>query len=842
MQCGSPQRQNTLWALLLLCLTFFATFTTAHSQSRNPLAALSTVQNATIHTHKHRLTALSKFDLTFILGASDDVHVKFHLEPNPDILGDDSRITYLSSDGTVKRRERLDRLAHRVYKGSSWMRYGENGKWRRTGWARCLVSREGKNPIFEGSFSVEGDHHHIQTSHNYARTRHAMDPEVEVAASRDEEYLVMWRNSDILGDEELYGHEELKRREAEDDDGAPICASDELSFNAIPENPMNRMLRRRQDKNWGVMDFSNLLGLGKRQIDGGDGASAGVNLIDNIGNAQGCPDTKKVALVGVATDCNYYNDFNKNETGVRENVISQMNTASGIWESTFNISLGLGDMTIIDEDCPGTPAEATEWNQACSDSVEIQDRLNMFSRWRGTLDDTFSHWTLLSTCGTGSAVGLAWMSQACVHGTNDNNVSTGNGASGVETTSGANVVIRTSGANEWQIIAHETGHTYGAVHDCTSRTCSQSNVVSAQQCCPLSENTCPAGEAYIMNPSTSSGVDSFSPCSVGNICAGIGRNSIDISCLSDNRNVDIITGQQCGNGIVEEGEECDCGGTQGCDDNSCCNPETCEFASGAVCDDANEDCCRNCQFASNGTVCRESTGECDPEETCRGDTSSCPEDVTAPDGNDCGDGLQCASGQCTSRDLQCKSIMGTMYTSGNDTYACDSSDCRLSCASPEFGPNTCYNLQQNFLDGTSCNGGGTCDNGRCTGASVGDEISSWIDDNKAIVIGVCSGVGALILFAILGCCCRRCRRNRHNQKVQQIHSSPAPTSWTGWRNDPRPGQGYYASQSGQGMSQFNGHPNHGWGGGGGGGWGSSPPVPPPAYAPRAGGGGGVRYA
>jgi hypothetical protein len=71
--------------------------------------------------------------------------------------------------------------------------------------------------------------------------------------------------------------------------------------------------------------------------------------------------------------------------------------------------------------------------------------------------------------------------------------------------------------------------------------------------------------------------------------------------------------------------------------------------------------------------------------------------------------LTCASGQCTSRDLQCKTLMGS-YTQNNDTYACDDLSCQLTCASPEFGPNVCYSMQQNFLDGTACGGGGKCEN------------------------------------------------------------------------------------------------------------------------------------
>ena len=259
---------------------------------------------------------------------------------------------------------------------------------------------------------------------------------------------------------------------------------------------------------------------------------------------------------------------------------------------------------------------------------------------------------------------------------------------------------------------HETGHTFGAVHDCESRACSD-GTATRQLCCPLSASTCSAGERYIMNPSTGQGITDFSLCSIGNICSAIGRNSVRANCFSNNRNVDLITGQQCGNGIVEQGEQCDCGGEANCGDNPCCDPTTCQFRAGAVCDDSNEECCNNCQLATADTVCRPSSGECDPEERCSGVNATCPPDQTADNGQECGggNGLRCASGQCTSRDQQCRTLMGS-YTQNNDTYACDTYSCQLSCGSPEFGRGVCYGLQQNFLDGTPCGGGGRCQNVR----------------------------------------------------------------------------------------------------------------------------------
>jgi len=282
-----------------------------------------------------------------------------------------------------------------------------------------------------------------------------------------------------------------------------------------------------------------------------------------------------------------------------------------------------------------------------------------------------------------------------------------------------------------------------------------------------------------MNPSTGPNIQTFSPCTIGNICNAIGRNSVKTSCLSANKDVTTISGSQCGNGIVEAGEDCDCGGASGCGSNACCDPTTCKFKQAAVCDPSNEDCCTgSCQFAGNGTVCRASTGTCDPQETCSGTAATCPADATAPDGTTCGSGnnLSCASGQCTSRDLQCKTLMGS-YTQGNDTYACSNSGCQISCASPEFGANVCYSMQQNFLDGTTCGGGGKCTNGQCKGSSVGKEISSWITKNKTLVTALAAAIGGLIILSILSCCVSRYRRRQRLRS--RPNAPPPPPGWAG---------------------------------------------------------------
>jgi len=727
---------------------------TAHSIQRNPLSSVLRLDDAVIQTPSHRVHALSSFEVTF--GIPDKSQkVRFVLDPNHDILSTDATVQILGADGTLKRIEPIDRLEHRIFRGHTFVKLKHQSEWRHAGWARINVHHDGSEPIFEGAFSIDGMHHHVQTDTNYRRTMIPGDPEI---AAEKGEYMILWRDSEIT---EGHAHDDLKRNVHE----PAGCSSDELLYNRDENNILYRSLDASEVSPWSLSPKA-LFG---RQMDGTPGGNgAGVNLANSIGSTAGCPSTRKVALVGIATDCTYTTQFATKEA-VRQNIIQQVNTASQLYESTFNISLGIQNLTISEAECPGSPPATAPWNRPCSGSTTITDRLNMFSAWRSQWKDNNAYWTLLTTCPTGSAVGLAWLGQVCQIGTT---------SSSNETIAGANVVVRTS--QEWLVFAHETGHTFGAVHDCNTQSCSDGSVTK-QQCCPLQANSCNAGGKFIMNPSTGSGITNFSPCSIGNICSFLARYSSRVTCLANNRDVPTITGSQCGNGIVEQGEECDCGGAQGCGGNRCCNPTTCKFTDNSVCDPSNEECCsQQCQFKSAGTVCRASTGSCDPEETCSGTTPNCPADKSADDGTSCGDagnGLQCASGRCTSRDQQCKTLMGSL-TTNNDTYSCSSQGCILSCSSPQFPRNTCYTMQQFFLDGTPCEGGGKCSNGNCQGANLGKQISSWFTENQNIVIPVASVVGGLILLAILGCCISSFRRRRRGSKV--------PTPPQAWGYGPMP--------------------------------------------------------
>ncbi|KAI4155869.1 MAG: hypothetical protein LQ340_000699 [Diploschistes diacapsis] len=654
---------------IVVCLVVFLSHSAlAHSQSRRPLRSLLTIDDPVIHTPSHRVHALSRFDIVFRIHSSER-RTRLSLEPNYDIIPEGAGVTYLNDKGEAQRWEPIDRSQHRVFKGGVWAENGD-GSWSNVGWARINVVTDGPSPLFEGAFSIVHDNHHVQLRSKYLETMHEHDPLMGLSFEND---MVLWRDSDTI---RRGGHQGLKRRERE-----LACSADQLHFNSNPNHPVYwGMVKRDLSRSrWGSTSLSSLFA--KRQIDTSGmptgGNSGGANLISTIGQTAGCPSTRKVALIGVATDCTYTATFNSNEDA-RSHVIQTINTASEVYEKTFNITLGLQNLTVSNATCPGSPPSTAPWNIGCDGETTITDRLNTFSQWRGQFQDDNAYWMLLTNCNTGAEVGLSWLGELCV-----NKVTTGNN----ESTSGANVVAKTS--TEWQVIAHESGHMFGAVHDCDSQTCSDGTTVQAQQCCPLSSTTCDAGGQFIMNPSTGSNINSFSACTIGNICSAMKLNSVQSSCLSDNKGVTTITGQQCGNGIVEEGEDCDCGGPGGCEGDSCCNPTTCRFINNAVCDDANEDCCHNCQFSTNGT-------------------------------------------------------------------------------------------------------------GVCQGSSVGNEISSWVNQHQALVIGLSSGIGGLLVLSILFCIIRSCRKPKRpagKAGATPMHHQQWPSHTGGWNAPPPQSHGSYAGQS-----------------------------------------------
>ncbi|XP_007178480.1 disintegrin and metalloproteinase domain-containing protein 2 [Balaenoptera acutorostrata] len=179
---------------------------------------------------------------------------------------------------------------------------------------------------------------------------------------------------------------------------------------------------------------------------------------------------------------------------------------------------------------------------------------------------------------------------------------------------------------------------------------------------------CP-GAVCVMNPEAihSSGVKIFSNCSMEDFAHFLKSNS---QCLQNQPRLEpTYKVAVCGNGEVEEGEQCDCGNQEACAalPDSCCNQATCRLNVGSAC--ATGPCCDACAFIAKGQVCRVSTDECDLSEYCNGTSAACQEDLYVQDGHPCAENQWvCVNGRCMNGIKQCSEIFGE--GSGFGTQEC----------------------------------------------------------------------------------------------------------------------------------------------------------------------------
>eukprot|EP00794_Sanderia_malayensis_P020639 gene20639-22674_t len=170
------------------------------------------------------------------------------------------------------------------------------------------------------------------------------------------------------------------------------------------------------------------------------------------------------------------------------------------------------------------------------------------------------------------------------------------------------------------VVGHELGHNFDFPHDSDMVNC-----------------TCLTSRGCFMGGSKTRR-NGFTDCNLRRLA----RRAF--TCI--NNYPESPMGQMCGNGIKEGDEECDCGNAETCKRNDpCCQPDACKLKPSSQCSDANgQDCCQNCLFKKQGTLCREASSSCDVAEYCTGDKATCPADLTVKDGTTCSNHATIISG------------------------------------------------------------------------------------------------------------------------------------------------------------------------------------------------------
>ncbi|XP_061757855.1 disintegrin and metalloproteinase domain-containing protein 19 isoform X1 [Nerophis ophidion] len=188
-------------------------------------------------------------------------------------------------------------------------------------------------------------------------------------------------------------------------------------------------------------------------------------------------------------------------------------------------------------------------------------------------------------------------------------------------------------------MAHEIGHNFGMSHDSVG-------------CCQAKDED----GGCIMAAATGHPFPSvFNACNMRELKSYL--SSGGGKCLFNVPNTrSMYGGQRCGNGYLEDGEECDCGEEEECT-SPCCNANNCTLKAGAEC--AHGVCCHDCKLKSPGVLCRAPSGQCDLPEYCDGKAESCPANFYLVDGTSCADGkAYCYTGMCLTLEQQCRSLWG----------------------------------------------------------------------------------------------------------------------------------------------------------------------------------------
>ncbi|KAJ6664833.1 hypothetical protein lerEdw1_005805 [Lerista edwardsae] len=236
----------------------------------------------------------------------------------------------------------------------------------------------------------------------------------------------------------------------------------------------------------------------------------------------------------------------------------------------------------------------------------------------------------------GSPAGLAWGDHFCLY--NRASVS----------------AVRAYGnlAFDAETIAHALGHSLGFSHDDTP-----GNKAHGCDCNCSSPGQCMMASGYIT-------CRRLSNCSRRVYYDTIRKPGKE--CLF-NVPVKVLRQKVCGNGVLEDDEECDCGRSEESSKNQDASADSQETKELTEADDSSiSDAVMGTKFPGFkgpdflevGAACREAASECDLPEYCNGSSADCPPDVYKQDGMPCGSKDNCYAGKCLNLHQHCTDLFG----------------------------------------------------------------------------------------------------------------------------------------------------------------------------------------
>lgn len=296
------------------------------------------------------------------------------------------------------------------------------------------------------------------------------------------------------------------------------------------------------------------------------------------------------------------------------------------------------------------------------------------------------------------------------------------------------------------VVAHEYAHSWGAQHDGLER-----DEDGREECLPdYSE-----GGNYIMHMYAQNGYDPnnirFSPCSRKSVRRMLERRW--------HRCFEPEKASFCGNGVVEDGEECDEGNFLSSSGSTTCCTTECKLAPLAQCSPHNQPCCNTtCSYHPADHVCLPGDPlQCKASSYCSGHSGECPPAAAIPNGSPCIEEGECQDGVCLPY-CERQSI-------AKKSCICD--DVHLSCrrccrdvngtglCEPEIGA-------ADLVDGTWCTHG-YCRKSKCVNEAA-DYVTRHLNvltDRSRIWPVIQSNIVAIILvlsiavYIPIGCCIRR---------------------------------------------------------------------------------------